>query len=168
MSYLLPLVKVEKGKYILWLNTLGETKLITRFAKLISKELDGDEVLVTMESYGIEFTHELSALCKQSRFVVCRTKKHGYMRTPIREYWGPKGNVKSNVFYLDLSDAEFIKGRRVVLVDEIVGARRAMDAIERLVRRAGGKVVKRVAMFSDGIKHKDIVCVDILPLFVEK
>ncbi len=165
-SYDLPLVKVEKNKYIAWLDTLGETKLVTLIAKTLSKELAHCDILVTLEPYGLEFAHSLATLIKKDKFVVCRNKKYNYMIKPIHEYWGPKNNIKSAVFYLDSRDAELIKGKRVGIVDEIVGARRAMDAMERLVKRAGGRVVKRVAMFSDGEKHQDITCFGILPVFI--
>lgn len=167
-SYNLPLVKVEKDKYILWLNTLGDAKLVDLCAKTLAKKLCGCDVLITLESYGIEFTHALTILLKKDRFIVCRIKKYSYMNNPLHEYWGPRNNIKSAVFYLDSKDVDFIKGKRVILVDEIVGAKRAMDAMERLVKKAGGKVVNKVAMFSDGIQHKDIICFDILPIFIKK
>lgn len=167
LSYTVPLAEAEKGKYVVWLNTLGDARLTNTSAKLLAKELKGCDVLVTLESYGIEFVHALATMLKQDRFVVCRLEKYGYMHDPICEYWGPKKDVKSAVFYLDSVDAKLIRGKRVGIVDEIVGARRAMDAMERLVKRAGGKVVKRVAMFSDGIEHPDIVCLGVLPVFVK-
>jgi len=168
VSYELPIVKVEKNKYILWLNTLGDVKLTNLSAKKLVKKIEDCDLLVTLESYGIEFAHSLATLLKHDRFVVCRTKKHSYMHEPIHEYWGPKNNVKSAVLYLDSKDANFIKGKKVAIVDEIVGARRAMNAMEKLVKRAGGKVVKRVAMFSDGKQYMDILETGILPVFERK
>jgi adenine phosphoribosyltransferase len=165
-TYDLPLIKVEKDKYIAWLNTLGDTKLINSSAKALAKELDGCDLLVTLEPYGIELTHALATFAKHDKFVVCRTERYDYMTKPIFEYWGPKNNTKSAVFYLDSRDARLIKGKRIGIIDEIVGARRAMNAMEKLVTRAGGKVVKRAAIFSDGIRHKDISCLDILPIFM--
>ena len=168
ISYKLPLVKVERNKYIAWLNTLGDVKLTTSSAKILAKELKDCDVLVTLESYGIEFAHSLATLLKHDKFVVCRIKKHSYMHKPIHEYWGPKNNVKSAVLYLDSEDAKFIKGKKVAIVDEIVGARRAMDAMEKLVKKAGGKVVKRVAMFSDEKRYSDVLETGILPVFEKK
>lgn len=168
ISYKLPLVKVEKNKYIAWLNTLGDVKLTNLSAKKLAKELKDCDALVTLESYGIEFAHSLATLLKHDKFVVCRTKKYSYMHKPLHEYWGPKDNLKSAVLYLDSEDAKFIKGKKVAIVDEIVGARRAMNAMEKLVKMAGGKVVKRVAIFSDEKRYPDILETGVLPVFVKK
>lgn len=168
ISYKLPLVKVENGKYIVWLNTLGDVKLINLSAKSLANKLKGCDVLVTLESYGIEFAHSLATLLKHDKFVVCRTRKYSYMNKPLYEYWGPKDDIKSAVLYLDSEDAKFIGGKKVVIVDEIVGARRAMNAMEKLVEKAGGKVVNRVAIFSDEKRYPDILETGVLPVFKSK
>jgi adenine/guanine phosphoribosyltransferase-like PRPP-binding protein len=167
LSYTLPLIKVERNKYIVWLNTLGDAKLINLSAKIMAKELENCDILVTLESYGIEFTHALATLLKQDKFIVCRTSKHAYMSRPIHEYWGPKNNIKSAIFYLDSKDAKLLKGKKVGIVDEIVGAGRAMNAMEKLVKRSGGRVTKKIAIFSDGITYTDIDCLDTLPIFIK-
>src|ERR1700733_231095 len=156
LSYELPLVKVERNKYIVWLNTLGDAKLINLSARIMAKEVRNCDILVTLESYGIEFTHALATLLKHDKFIVCRTNKYAYMSKPIHEYWGPKNNIKSAIFYLDSKDAKLLKGKKVGIVDEIVGAGRAMKAMEKLVKRSGGKVTKKIAMFSDGVAYTDI------------
>jgi adenine/guanine phosphoribosyltransferase-like PRPP-binding protein len=108
-AYDLPLVKVEKGKYIAWLNTLGEAKLINLSAKALVKKLNGCDLLVTLEPYGIEFTHALATLAKHDKFVVCRNKRYDYMTKPTFEYWGPKNSIKSAAFYLQSKNTTTFK-----------------------------------------------------------
>ena len=69
--------------------------------------------------------------------------------------------------YLDGADAEFMHGKRVVLIDDVVSTGESMRALEELVQKAGGNIVGRMAILAEGdaTKRDDLIYLEKLPLF---
>ena len=103
--------------------------------------------------------------CKN--YVVARKGVKVYMRNPIEV------NVKSitteneQKLYLGEDDANFIKGKRVLVVDDVVSTGQSLEAIEELVTKAGGNIVGKAAVLAEGDARgrKDIIYLEELPLF---
>lgn len=73
----------------------------------------------------------------------------------------------SQKLYLDGSDAELMKGKRILLVDDVISTGESMAALEKLVEKAGGAVCGRMAILAEGDSQKrgDISYLEPLPLF---
>ena len=103
--------------------------------------------------------------CKN--YVVARKGVKVYMRNPIEV------NVKSitteneQELYLGEGDADFIKGKRVLIVDDVISTGQSLEAIEELVTKAGGNIVGKAAVLAEGDARgrKDIIYLEELPLF---
>ena len=69
--------------------------------------------------------------------------------------------------YLDTAEAEKIKGKRILIVDDVISTGESLWAIEQLVNRAGGNVVGRMAVLAEGdaADRDDIIYLEKLPLF---
>ena len=69
--------------------------------------------------------------------------------------------------YLDSKDAELIKGKRMVIVDDVISTGESLTAVEELIHKAGGIVVGRAAVLAEGdaADRKDILYLEKLPLF---
>ena len=109
---------------------------------------------------------ELLKICPEHD-VVARKGVKVYMRNPIEV------NVKSitteneQKLYLGEGDANFIKGKRVLIVDDVVSTGQSLEAIEELVTKAGGNIVGKAAVLAEGDARgrKDIIYLEELPLF---
>jgi len=68
---------------------------------------------------------------------------------------------------LDGADAEYMKGKRVVIVDDVISTGESLHALEELVNRAGGNIVGRMAILAEGdaTQRDDIIYLEKLPLF---
>ena len=124
------------------------------------------DVVVTAEAKGIPLCYEMARQgCKN--YVVARKGVKDYMRNPIEV------NVKSitteneQKLYLGEGDANFIKGKRVLIVDDVVSTGQSLEAIEELVTKAGGNIVGKAAVLAEGDARgrKDIIYLEELPLF---
>ena len=75
--------------------------------------------------------------------------------------------AKKQVLYLDGNDAEYMKGKRVLIVDDVISTGESLRAIEVLVERAGGIVVGKMAILAEGDAkdRDDIKYLEPLPLF---
>ena len=68
---------------------------------------------------------------------------------------------------LDAEDAAFIKGKRMLIVDDVISTGESLHAVEELVRQAGGIVAGRAAVLAEGdaANRDDIIVLAPLPLF---
>jgi adenine phosphoribosyltransferase len=75
--------------------------------------------------------------------------------------------AKKQTLYLDGSDAEYMKGKRVLIVDDVISTGDSLRAIEELVNRAGGNIVGKMAILAEGDAkdREDIKYLEVLPLF---
>ena len=75
--------------------------------------------------------------------------------------------AKKQMLYLDGKDAEFMRGKRVLIVDDVISTGDSLRAIEELVTRAGGTVVGKMAVLAEGDAkdRDDIQYLQVLPLF---
>ena len=79
--------------------------------------------------------------------------------------------AKAQKLYLDETEAAKLKGRRVLIVDDVISTGESLHAVEQLVQRAGGNIVGRACILAEGdaIGRKDIIYLQELPLiFPEK
>jgi adenine phosphoribosyltransferase len=69
--------------------------------------------------------------------------------------------------YLDIDDASLLRGKRILIVDDVVSTGESLLAVEGLVNKAGGKVTGRMAILAEGSarSRNDIIYLAPLPLF---
>ena len=69
--------------------------------------------------------------------------------------------------YIGGEDAAFIKGKRILLVDDVISTGESLHAMEELVRQAGGTVTGRAAILAEGdaLRRSDLVYLAPLPVF---
>ena len=69
--------------------------------------------------------------------------------------------------YLDTADAELMKGKRILIVDDVISTGESLTALEALVAKAGGIVVGRMAVLAEGDAQdrEDLIYLEKLPLF---
>jgi len=144
----------------------GDVEITEASAKELLKICHEHDVVVTAEAKGIPLCYEMARQgCKN--YVVARKGVKVYMRNPIEV------NVKSitteneQKLYLGEGDANFIKGKRVLIVDDVVSTGQSLEAIEELVTKAGGNIVGKAAVLAEGDARgrKDIIYLEELPLF---
>ena len=76
---------------------------------------------------------------------------------------------KEQTLYLDAAEAEQIKGKNILIVDDVISSGESLHAIEELVNQAGGNIVGRMAILAEGDAQKrdDLIYLEKLPLFHE-
>ena len=74
---------------------------------------------------------------------------------------------KVQKLYLDTADAELMRGKRVLIVDDVISTGESLYALEQLVKQAGGEICGRMAILAEGdaITRKDLIYLEKLPLF---
>ena len=69
--------------------------------------------------------------------------------------------------YLDGEDAAMMKGKRILIVDDVISTGESLKALETLVEEAGGIICGRMAVLAEGDaqERSDLVYLEKLPLF---
>ena len=75
--------------------------------------------------------------------------------------------AKEQKLYLDVADAELMKGKKILIVDDVISTGESLAALETLVEKAGGIIAGRMAVLAEGDAQdrEDIIYLEKLPLF---
>ena len=163
----LPIIKLSYDLSIASFVILGDTEIVRKTAPIIAKKLPEVDFIVTAEAKGIPLAYEISRILNLNEYVVARKSIKAYMEEPIEVEINSITTTNSQKLYLNNQDAKKIKGKRVALVDDVISTGQSLKALERLVEKAGGKVLAKAAILAEGDAkdRKDIVFLEALPTF---
>lgn len=163
----LPIIKLNEELSIASFVILGDTELIAKTAPFLAEKLPEVDILVTAEAKGVPLVYEISKLLNMKEFIVARKTVKPYMLNVLRDEVVSITSQKKQTLCLDGIDVEKIKGKRVALVDDVISTGESLNAIERLVEKAGGIITAKAAILAEGdaANRDDIIFLEELPLF---
>jgi len=163
----LPIIKLSYDLSIASFVILGDTEIVRKTAPIIAKKLPEVDFIVTAEAKGIPLAYEISRILNLNEYVVARKSIKAYMEEPIEVEINSITTTNSQKLYLNNRDAKKIKGKRIALVDDVISTGQSLKALERLVEKAGGKVLAKAAILAEGDAkdRKDIIFLEALPTF---
>ena len=165
----LPVVPINENMSIAGFVSFGDTDVVEPCARALAEKLPPEtEVLVTAEAKSIPLIYEMAKVMKMPRYVIARKSVKGYMRNPIITTVNSITNMgKEQILVVDEHDAEFIKGKKVAIIDDVISTGSSIEAIEKLVKESGGEVIARAAVLAEGdaANRTDIIYLEKIPLF---
>ena len=163
----LPIIKLSYNLSIASFVILGDTEIVKKTAPMIAKKLPEVDFVVTAEAKGIPLAYEISKILNLNEYIVARKSIKAYMEEPIEVEVNSITTTNSQKLYLNNQDANKIKGKRVVLIDDVISTGQSLKALERLVEKAGANVVAKAAILAEGDAkdRKDIIFLEALPTF---
>ena len=167
----LPILNISDKLAIAAFIMLGDTELVGNCARELAKKIPPEtEILMTAEAKGIPLAAEMARQLGMKWYITARKSVKAYMEHPIvveDESITTKG--KQTLCLMD-ADIERIKGKKVLLVDDVISTGGSMKALRMLAERAGGQVIGEAAALAEGdaANRKDIIYLEPLPLFDAK
>ncbi|NLN52513.1 MAG: adenine phosphoribosyltransferase [Clostridiaceae bacterium] len=163
----LPIIKIADDLAIASFVILGDAEIVEKTAPELLKRLPEIDVIVTAEAKGIPLVYEISRLLQLSRYVVARKSVKVYMEDPFSVELDSITTAKSQKLYLAKEDVELVQGKRVAIIDDVISTGESLNALENLIRQAGGEIVAKAAILAEGdaAKRDDIIFLEELPLF---
>lgn len=164
----LPILNVTDSLAIAGFIMLGDAELTLACAKALAKKLPADvEVILTAETKGIPLAADLARELGMARYVVARKSVKAYMENAM---WVEDVSITTKgvqKLCLDGVDVDRIKGKKVLLLDDVISTGGSMKALTELTERAGGKVIGEACVLAEGdaAKRDDIIFLEPLPLF---
>ena len=121
----------------------------------------------TAESKGIPLIHEMARQMGENYYVLARKTPKLYMSEVFKCPVHSITTEKEQCLYLDKKDADAMKGKRVLIVDDVISTGESLRALETLVHMAGGNIVGKMTILAEGDAQKrdDITYLAPLPLF---
>lgn len=166
----LPLVALNDSLSVASFVILGDCELVCAAASQLAERAPQADWIVTAEAKGIPLAHELARCLGMKHYIVARKSIKPYMEDPITIQVNSITTQKEQTLCLDGVDAHRIRGKRVLLADDVISTGESIEAIQKLVEKAGGQVVAKVSILTEGDpeKHKDVIALGNLPLFAAK
>jgi len=71
--------------------------------------------------------------------------------------------------YLDEKDREFVQGKRVIILDDVISTGSTLQGMRLVMSKAGARVVAEAAILTEGERAKwaDIISLGHLPIFTD-
>lgn len=144
----------------------GDVEMTEKTASELLKICPKHDVVVTAEAKGIPLCYEMARQgCRN--YVIARKGVKVYMRNPIDAEVDSITTANHQKLYFGENDAEFLKDKRVLIVDDVISTGNSLKALENLVEKTGANIVGKAAVLAEGDAkdRKDIIFLEELPLF---
>ena len=165
----LPICKVTDDLYIGAFICFGDAELTVACARdmLAMLEADSYDYLFTAEAKSIPLIHEMARQSGAKKYFIARKGPKAYMPDPIHVEDKSITTAGVQRLYLGRDDADLIRGKRILLMDDVISTGGSIHAMEELVKLAGGTVTGRVAVLAEGdaANRSDIRFLAPLPVF---
>lgn len=164
INRILPIMSLGPKLKIASFNFLGDRQLINASAKALVKKLKRVkfDCLIGPELKVVPLLHEMSNLLNLPKYFVCRKGIMGYMINPVISKQKPN-------LVLDGLDAQFLKGKRVIIVDDVVSTGRTIRVLRSLMQEIGADVAGMATVLKQGNEVEpgltDLIALGNLPLF---
>ncbi len=166
----LRIFEIKPGLKIAILNILGDTELVQACAQALGEKLQSlqYDVLVTAEAKSIPLAHALSVVTGRP-YVILRKAYKPYMGDALQAETLSITTGQPQTLYLDEKDRDLMKGKRVVIVDDVISTGSTLQGMRLLLQKAGAQVVGEAAIFTEGERAKwaDIISLGHLPVFTD-
>ena len=155
--------EISIGAFVIF----GDPELTTAAAKELLAKAPEYDYLITAEAKGIPLVHEMARLAGNQKYFLARKGPKLYMTGVLEVTVHSITTEKVQKLYLDKADAELMRGKRILIVDDVISTGESLHAIEELVQEAGGIVCGRMAILAEGdaTAREDLIYLEKLPLF---
>ena len=162
----LPLCAVSDKLDIAAFVMFSDVEMTVACAKELAKKIPECDVIITAETKGIPLAYEMS---RQTGipYIVARKSVKVYTRNPIEVTVNSITTQHTQMLYLGQDEVDMMKGKRIVVVDDVISTGESLLALDELVKKAGGQIVGQAAVLAEGdaADRKDIIFLEKLPLF---
>ena len=167
MKRQLPLCRVSDDLYIGAFVIFGDVELTVHCATELLRLAPPYDYLIAPEAKSIPLLYEMARQSGAEKYFLVRIKAKAYMSGVFSVDVTSITTQGVQTLVMDTADAEQIRGKRMLLLDDVISTGESLRALEILVEKAGGIVAGRMAILAEGAAadREDIITLGKLPLF---
>ena len=165
----LPLCPISDELMIGAFVIFGDPELTTACAQALLDRAPEYDYMISAEAKGIPLVHEMARLAGNQKYFLARKAPKLYMTGVFEAAVRSITTAKEQKLYLDTADAALMKGKKILIIDDVISTGESLNAIEKLVELAGGIVCGRMTILAEGDAQDraDLTYLEKLPLFTK-
>ena len=163
----LPLCPIADDLQIAAFVIFGDPELTTACAKALLERAPEYDYMISAEAKGIPLVHEMARLAGNQKYFLARKAPKLYMTGVFESTVRSITTAKEQTLYLNMADAETMRGKKILIIDDVISTGESLRSVEELVKKAGGDICGRMAILAEGDSQNraDLVYLEKLPLF---
>ena len=163
----LKLCPLNEKLYIGAFVIIGDPELTEKAAGALLEKAPEYDYILSAESKGIPRAHEMARQHKDTKYIVARKSTKLYMSDILDVEVNSITTARTQHLYIDGADAKMMRGKRVLIVDDVISTGESLKSLEALVNATGAEIVGRMAILAEGdaADRDDIIYLEKLPLF---
>ena len=162
----LPICKVNDKLDIAGFVIFGDVEMTVAAAGELLKKCPDFDFIVSPEAKAIPLAHEMARQSGKPYFV-CRKGAKLYMQSPVSVNVRSITTDKEQTLFMDSLEGEQLRGKKVIILDDVISTGESLLAVKKLVEEFDGIVVAQAAILAEGdaADRDDIIFLEKLPLF---
>ena len=163
----LPLCRVTDDLYIGAFVMFGDVELTVHCAAELLKRAPEYDYIIAPEAKAIPLLYEMARQSGAEKYFLARKGAKAYMTGVFEVEVRSITTMHIQKLVIDTADAELIKGKRMLIIDDVISTGESLHAMEELATRAGGIIAGKMAVLAEGdaYNRSDIITLGKLPLF---
>ena len=163
----LPICRVSDDVYIGAFVIFGDVELTIHSATELLKKAPEYDYLIAPEAKSIPLLYEMARQSGNNKYFLARKSPKLYMTGVFEVEVKSITTEKVQKLVLDKADADLMRGKRILIVDDVISTGESLKAVEELVEKAGGIIAGRAFILAEGDAQKrdDVIYLAPLPLF---
>ena len=155
--------KLSIGAFVIF----GDPELTVACARDLLKLAPEYDYLISAEAKGIPLIHEMARQHGDATYMLARKAPKLYMTGVMEVKVRSITTAAEQKLYIDTADAEKMRGKRILIVDDVISTGESLRAVETLVEEAGGIICGKMCILAEGDAQtrSDIIYLEKLPLF---
>ena len=155
--------KLSIGAFVIF----GDPELTVACARDLLKLAPEYDYLISAEAKGIPLIHEMARQHGDATYMLARKAPKLYMTGVMEVKVRSITTAAEQKLYIDTADAEKMRGKRILIVDDVISTGESLRAVETLVEQAGGIICGKMCILAEGDAQdrSDIIYLEKLPLF---
>lgn len=163
----LPLCKINEDLYIGAFIMFGDVEMTKACATELLKKAPEFDIMITAETKGLPLLYEMARQTNADNYILARKGPKLYMNDVVITEVNSITTDHKQILCVDGDDAKAMKGKKVLIVDDVISTGESLAALTKLVEDVGGIVAGKMAVLAEGdaTKRDDIIFLEPLPLF---
>ena len=166
----LPLCPISDELCIGAFIMFGDVEMTIHSARELLKLAPQHDIIITAESKGIPLLYEMARQSNNNNYIVARKGPKLYMKNVLTVEVDSITTDHKQILCIGEDEINLMKGKKILIVDDVISTGESLHALECLVNKAGGEIVGKMAVLAEGdaIARSDITNLAPLPLFDRK
>lgn len=144
----------------------GDVEITVKASEELLKKAPEFDYIITPEAKSIPLAYEMARQSGKP-YIVIRKGIKVYMRNSLSVSVKSITTDKEQKLYLGETEADMIKGKKVLIVDDVISTGESLSAVRELVKKAGAIEAATCAVLAEGdaANRTDFIFLEKLPLF---